>query len=64
MQKTTITTQMKRKSMSQRTVADLEIFRGGFRFKKTPAKIEVKTKKKKKKKGSSLAFWIIFFQQQ
>ena len=32
------------------TVADLEIFRGGFSFTKTPAKLEVKTKKKKKKK--------------
>ena len=41
----------------QFAVADLEIFRGGFRFKKTPAKIEMKTKKKKKKKKrSSLAF--------
>ena len=29
------------------TVADLEIFRGGFSFTKTPAKLEVKTKKKK-----------------
>ena len=28
-------------------VADLEIFRGGFSFTKTPAKLEVKTKKKK-----------------
>jgi len=27
-------------------VADLEIFRGGFSFTKTPAKLEVKTKKK------------------
>ena len=26
-------------------VADLEIFRGGFSFTKTPAKLEVKTKK-------------------
>ena len=31
------------------TVADLEIFRGGFSFTKMPAKLEVKTKKKKKK---------------
>jgi len=30
------------------TVADLEIFIGGFSFTKTPAKLEVKTKKKKK----------------
>ena len=30
-------------------VADLEIFRGGFSFTKTPAKLKVKTKKKKKK---------------
>jgi len=28
------------------SVADLEIFRGGFSFTKTPAKLEVKTKKK------------------
>jgi len=27
-------------------VADLDIFRGGFSFTKTPAKLEVKTKKK------------------
>jgi len=31
----------------QPPVADLEIFRGGFSFTKTPAKLEVKTKKKK-----------------
>ena len=30
------------------SVVDLEIFRGGFSFTKTPAKLEVKTKKKKK----------------
>ena len=41
------------------SVADLEIFRGGFSFTKTPAKLEVKTKKKKKKR-SSPAFWIFF----
>ena len=29
------------------TVVDLEIFRGGFRFTKMPAKLEVNTKKKK-----------------
>ena len=34
-------------------VADLEIFRGGFSFTKTPAKLEVKTKKKKKKVNTS-----------
>ena len=38
------------KSLTYIAVADLEIFRGGFRFTKTPAKLEVKTKKKNKKK--------------
>ena len=36
------------------SVADLEIFRGGFSITKTPAKLEVKTKKKKKKVFTSL----------
>jgi len=29
------------------SVADIEIFRGGFSFTKTPAKLDMKTKKKK-----------------
>ena len=36
------------------SVADLEIFRGGFSFTKTPAKLEVKTKKEKKVSTSFL----------
>ena len=39
------------------TVANLEIFRGGFNFTKMPAELEVKTKKEK----SSPAFWVIFY---
>jgi len=33
-------------NMKYKTVADLEIFRGGFSFTKIPAKLKVKTKKK------------------
>ena len=38
------------------TVADLEIFREGFSFTKTPAKLEMKTKQKKKVFTSSSKF--------
>ena len=37
-----------KKIKKAQALADLEIFRGGFSFTKTLAKLEVKTKKKKK----------------
>ena len=40
---------------------DLEIFRGGFSFTKTPAKLEVKTKKNGGGGGVFPIFWVFFY---